>query len=85
MRCCQACEAASDLFLTTLVLLSLRFVMQFERTRDWREISTAVLCLLLAADTKPHVIVLALPLGIWFWMSVLDPYGNRFAGGGCRH
>ena len=70
----QASEAASDQFLTTLVLLSLRFVMQFERTRDWWDISTAVSCLLLAADTKPHVIVLALPLGIWFWMSVSTPW-----------
>lgn len=70
----QACEAASDLFMTTLVLLGLRFVMQFERTRDWREIPSAVFCLLLAANAKPHVIVLALPLMIWFWMSFSNPW-----------
>ncbi|MGP8055034.1 MAG: hypothetical protein ACLQAH_14590 [Limisphaerales bacterium] len=70
----QACEAANDLFLATLILLGLRFVMQFERTRDWREIPSAVLCLLLAADAKPHVIVLVLPLGIWFWMSPSTPW-----------
>ena len=70
----QACEATSDLFVTTLVLMGLRFVMQFERTRDWREIPSAVVCLLLAADAKPHVMVLALPLGIWFWMSFSTPW-----------
>jgi len=37
----QACEATSDLFTTTLVLLGLRFVMQFERTRNWWEIPSA--------------------------------------------
>jgi hypothetical protein len=70
----QACEAASDLFMTTLVLLCLRFVMQFERTRDWRNVPSAVFCLLLAADAKPHVMVLILPLGIWFWMSFSNPW-----------
>lgn len=70
----QACEATSDLFVTTLVLLGLRFVMQFERARDWRDISLAVFCLLLAADAKPHVMVLALPLGIWFCMSFSTPW-----------
>jgi hypothetical protein len=70
----QACEATTDLFTTTLVLLSLRFVMQFERTRNWREIPSAVFCLLLASDAKPHVMVLALPLGIWFWMSFSTPW-----------
>jgi hypothetical protein len=70
----QACEATSDLFLATLVLLGLRFVMQFERTRDWREIIWAVLCLLLAADTKPHVLVLMLPLMLWFWLSPSTPW-----------
>ena len=70
----QACEAASDLFVTTLIMLCLRFVMQFERTRDWREIPAAVLCLFLAADAKSHVIVLALPLGIWFWVSFSNPW-----------
>ena len=70
----QACEASSDQFITTLVLMGLRFVMQFERTRDWRDIPLAVSCLLLAADAKPHVLVLALPLGIWFWMSFSTPW-----------
>jgi hypothetical protein len=70
----QACEAASDLFVATLILLGLRFVMQFERTRDWREIPLVVLCLLLGADAKPHVLVLTLPLGIWFWMSFSTPW-----------
>jgi hypothetical protein len=70
----QAGEAASDLFTAMLVLLGLRFVVQFERTRDWRDIPLAVLCLLLAADSKPHVLMLVLPLGIWFWMSFSTPW-----------
>jgi len=70
----QACEATSDLFAATLVLLGLRFVMQFERARDWREIPWAVLCLLLAADVKPHVMVLALPLMLWFWLAASTPW-----------
>jgi hypothetical protein len=70
----QACEAANDLFMATLVLLCLRFVMQFERTRDWLNIPTAMTCLFLAADTKQHVIVLTLPLGIWFWISFSTPW-----------
>ena len=70
----QACEATSDLFTTTLVLLGLRFVMQFERTRNWWEIPSAGLCLLLAADSKPHVLVLVLPLTIWFFMSFSTPW-----------
>ncbi len=70
----QACEAASDLFLTALVLLSLHFVTQFERTRNWRNIIWSVSSLLLAADTKSHVIVLALPLAFWFWMAPSKPW-----------
>ena len=70
----QACEATTDLFVTALVLLSLRFVVQFERTRDWRNINWSVLSLLLAADTKPHVTVLALPLMLWFWMAPAKPW-----------
>jgi hypothetical protein len=70
----QACEATSDLFVAALVLSGLRFVMQFERTRDWREIPWAVSCLLLAADVKPHVLVLALPLMLWFWLSPSTPW-----------
>jgi len=70
----QACEATSDLFVTALVLISLRFVMQFERTRDWRNINWSVVSLLLATGTKPHVAVLALPLVIWFWMAPSKPW-----------
>ena len=70
----QACEGSSDLFVTALVMLSLRFVMQFEHTRDWRNINWSVLSLLLAADTKPHVTVLLLPLVTWFWMAPSKPW-----------
>jgi hypothetical protein len=70
----QASEATNDLFLTALVLFSLRSVMQFEHTRDWRNINWSVLSLLLAAGTKPHVAVLALPLMIWFWMAPSKPW-----------
>ncbi len=70
----QACETSTDLFLTALVLLSLRFIAQFERTRDWRNINWSVLSLLLAADTKPHVTVMALPLMIWFWLAPSKPW-----------
>jgi hypothetical protein len=70
----QACEASSDLFTTAFVLVSLRFVLQFEHTRDWRNIHWSVLSLLLAADTKPHVAVLALPLAVWFWLAPSKPW-----------
>ena len=70
----QACEASTDLFVAALVLLSLRFVVQFEHTRDWRNINWSVLSLLLAADTKPHVTVLLLPLVIWFWLAPSKPW-----------
>ena len=70
----QACEASTDLFISALVLISLRSVVQFERTHDWRNIHWAVLSLLLAADTKPHVAVLALPLMIWFGLSPSKPW-----------
>ena len=70
----QACEASSDLFVAALVLVSLRFVMQFEHTRNWRNINWSALSLLLAADTKPHVAVLALPLVVWFWLAPSKPW-----------
>ena len=70
----QACEASSDLFVAALVLLSLRFVVQFEHTRNWRNINWSVLSLLLAADTKPHVAVLVLPLVTWFWLAPSKPW-----------
>jgi hypothetical protein len=70
----QAGSSASDLFASVLALLSLRFVLAFERTRDWREIGWAVLSFCLAAGVKPHFAVFGLPLTIWFVVSPSKPW-----------
>lgn len=70
----QACSSASDLFATALVVLSLRYVVAFEQTRDWRHISWAVLSLGLTAGAKPHFSVLVLPLAIWFLAAPSKPW-----------
>jgi hypothetical protein len=70
----QAESSANDLFAVVLLLLSLRFVMEFERTRNWREIIWAVLSFCLAAGTKPQFAVFGLPLAIWFFASPAKPW-----------
>ncbi|MEI9959633.1 MAG: hypothetical protein WDM76_00470 [Limisphaerales bacterium] len=70
----QATSSANDIFATAMALLSLRFVMAFERSRDWHEINWAVLSFCLAAGTKPHFAVFGLPLMIWFVASPSKPW-----------
>lgn len=70
----QASSSANDIFVTAFLLLSLRFVVAFERTRHWCDINWAVLAFCLAAGTKPHVSVFGLPLMIWFFASPAKPW-----------
>jgi hypothetical protein len=70
----QSGSSASDLFASVLMLLSLRFVLAFERTRDWREIGWSVLCFCMAGGVKPHFAVFGLPLTIWFVASPSKPW-----------
>jgi hypothetical protein len=70
----QAESSANDLFAGVLMLLALRFVMEFEKNRDWREIIWVVLCFGLGAGTKPQFSVLGLPLVLWFFCSPAKPW-----------
>jgi hypothetical protein len=70
----QAESSANDLFVTAILLLALRFVIDFERTRDWREIIWAVLCFCLAMGTKPQFTVFGLPLTLWFFAAPSKPW-----------
>ena len=70
----QASRSANDLFATVLILLSLRFVLAFERARDGREIVWSVLSFCLATGVKPHLAVLGLPLLLWFVASPAKPW-----------
>jgi len=70
----QAESSANDLFATAILLLALRFVMDFERTRDWREIIWAGLSFCLAAGTKPQFTVFGLPLTLWFFAAPSKPW-----------
>ena len=70
----QAPSSANDLFAAAQLLLALRFVMDFERTRNWREIIWAVLSFCLAAGTKPQFAVFGLPLVVWFFAAPSKPW-----------
>ncbi len=70
----QSGSTATDLFASVLALLAVYFVMTFERTRNWWEISWAALSLGLAAGAKPHFAVFGLPLVIWFLVSRSKPW-----------
>jgi hypothetical protein len=70
----QACSSANDLFGAVAVLLALRFVMNFERSRNWWDISWAVTSFGIAASTKPHYSVFGLPLVLWFFFSPSRPW-----------
>jgi hypothetical protein len=70
----QAGSSANDLFALVMALLALRFVVNFERTRDGWEINWAVLSFCLAAGTKPHYAVFGLPLTLWFVFSPAKPW-----------
>jgi hypothetical protein len=70
----QAASSANDLFAGGLMLVTLRFVLEFERTRNWREIIWAVTGFCLAAGTKPQFAVFGLPLAIWFFASPAKPW-----------
>jgi hypothetical protein len=70
----QSASSANDLFAGALALLALRFVVNFERTRNGREINWAVLSFCIAAGTKPHFAVFGLPLAVWFFVSPSKPW-----------
>ena len=70
----QAASAANDVFAVALILLTVRFILTFEKTRDGREIVWAVFACCMAADVKPHFAVLGLPLSIWFAFSPSKPW-----------
>ena len=70
----QAESSANDLFAAAQLLLALRFVINFERTRDWHEIIWAVLSFCLAAGTKPQFAVFGLPLALWFFAAPSKPW-----------
>ena len=70
----QAASSATDLFAGVMTLLALRFVMNFERTRDWPEIHWAVWSFCMATGTKPHFSVFGLPLVVWFFASPAKPW-----------
>lgn len=70
----QGASSANDLFAAVLALLALRWVRDFERTRDWRNINWAVLSFCIAAGTKPHYAVFGLPLTLWFIAAPSKPW-----------
>ena len=70
----QGSSSANDLFAGVMALLALRFVMNFERTRDGWEINWAVLSFCIAAGTKPHFAVFGLPLTLWIFLSPSRPW-----------
>ena len=70
----QAESSANDLFATATLLLALRFVMDFEKTRRWTEINWAVLSFCLAGGTKPQYCVFGLPLMLWFFAAPSKPW-----------
>jgi hypothetical protein len=70
----QGESSANDLFAGVMMLMALRSVMAFERTRDRWEIHWAVLSFCLAAGTKPHFSVFGLPLTLWFLFAPSRPW-----------
>jgi hypothetical protein len=70
----QGESSSNDLFACVMVLLALRSVLAFERTRDGWEIHWAVLSFCLAAGTKPHYAVFGLPLTLWILGSPSKPW-----------
>jgi hypothetical protein len=70
----QAESSATDLFAAAQVLLALRFVLDFERTRNWHDIIWAVWSFCLGAGTKPHYAVFGLPLALWFFAAPSKPW-----------
>ena len=70
----QAGSTANDLFLSTFVLLCVRFAVRFEKTRRGNKIIWSLLSLCLAAGTKPHFSVLGLPWLLWFFFSPSRPW-----------
>lgn len=70
----QAGSPHTDLFASTLVLLSLYFVLEFEKSGQGRHIPWAILSLCLASGSKQSFLVLGLPLGLWFIFSPMRPW-----------
>lgn len=70
----QACSAANDLMATTLLILALHHVFQFQWHEDKRDISWAFLCFCLSTSIKPHLAVMGLPLAIWFFAAHAKPW-----------
>lgn len=70
----QASNTSNDLFAVTLLLLSLHYIVVFERGQNPAAVNWAALALALGAAVKIHFTVLALPFLLWFFLSPSRPW-----------
>jgi len=69
----QASSTMNDVWAAALIAMSLVFILHFEKQREFRDILASGIALALAANTKPHFAVLALPWVLWAIFSSSKP------------
>lgn len=69
----QAASSVNDLFAAVLMLLSSVFIVRYEYSPKTESVVLSALSLALAAGTKPHFAVMALPWIFWFFLSPARP------------
>ena len=69
----QASSTMNDGWAAALIAMSLVFILHFEKQREFRDILGSGISLALAANTKPHFAVLALPWVLWAIFSSSKP------------
>lgn len=70
----QACHSSNDLLAASALMAGMVMVGLYEKERRVEGVWYSGLALGLAAGTKPHFTVLALPWLLWFWLAPSSPW-----------